>query len=283
MKYNKQIVLEGISSSRLMRGTWILTCLLIAGCSGAGQLSYTSPEEAYKKGLSSYEDGRYGRAAEYFQGVFEFGRTHEWAAEAQLYLARSHRQNRDFILSASEYTRFTELYRADPRVADAEFERAMTFYERSPQIELDQTNTRKGVEVFNLYIQRYSDHDSVAVAVQRVEELRRKLADKQFHAARLYERRGLYHAAALSYEVLFDKYPDTPLADDALLGAMRCYMEYSAQSVSSRQLERLETALRHYQRLLDLFPDSEHMPEARELGIQVEKDLAELKEAAISL
>lgn len=270
--------MQGMISNRLTGTAWFLTVLVIAGCSGAGQLSYTSAEEAYQKGVSSYRDGRYSRAVEYFGGVFEFGRTHEWAADAQLYLARSHRRNRDFILSASEYTRFTELYRADPRVADAEFERAMTFYERSPQIELDQTNTRKGVEVFNLYIQRYSDHDSVEVAMQRVEELRRKLADKQLHAAMLYERRGLYQAAALSYEVVFDKYPDTPLADDALLGAMRCYIEFSARSISSRQPERLEKALLHYQRLLDLFPNSELMQEAGELGMQAEKELAGLNE-----
>jgi len=251
----------------------VILILLIAGCSGSGRLSYDSPSEAYEKGLSYYENGRYTRASQYFQGVFDFGRTHEWAADAQLYLARSHYKNRDYILAASEYTRFSELYRADPRVPGAEFERAMTFYERSPQIELDQTNTRRGVEVFNLYIQRYSDHDSVGVAIQRVGELRRKLADKQFHAGILYERRGLYQAAALSYEVVFDKYPDTPLADDALLGAIRCYIEFSSQSIAARQPERLQKAITHYQRLLDLFPESELMNEARELGTRAEREL----------
>ncbi|MCY4159398.1 MAG: outer membrane protein assembly factor BamD [Bacteroidetes bacterium] len=259
-----------------MQRKTIILFLLIAGCSGSGRLNYDSPSEAYEKGMSYFEDGRYIRASQYFQGVFDFGRTHEWAAEAQLYLARSHYMNRDYILAASEYTRFSQLYRADARVPDAEFERAMTFYKRSPQIELDQTNTRRGVEVFNLYIQRYSDHDSIEVAVQRVGELRRKLADKQFHAGKLYERRGLYQAAALSYEVVFDKFPDTPLADDALLGATRCYIEYSAQSIAARQPERLQKAITHYQRLLDLFPDSELIDEARELGTQAERELDEL-------
>ena len=259
-----------------MKKFLIIPFLLLAGCSGSGRLSYDSPSDAYEKGLSYYEAGRYNRAAQYFQGVFDFGRTHEWAADAQLYLARSYRKNGDYILAASEYTRFSELYRADPRAADAEFERAMTFFERSPQIELDQTDTRRGVEVFNLYIQLYSDHDSVGVAIQRVGELRRKLADKQFHAAMLYERRGLYQAAALSYDVVFDKFPDTPLADDALLGAMRCYIEFSAQSIEARQPERLQQAITHYQRLLDLFPESEVMDEARELGDLAERRLDEL-------
>ena len=280
MIHERQTFSESCSSvsdiNCLMKRTLIILFFLVAGCSGSGRLSYQSPKEAYEKGLSHYQDGRYGRAAQYFQGVFDFGRTHEWAADAQLYLARSHSRNRDYILAASEYTRFSELYRADPRVPDAEFERAMTFYARSPQIELDQTNTRRGVEVFNLYIQRYSDHDSVAVAVERVGELRQKLADKQFHAAMLYERRGLYQAAALSYEVVFDKYPDTPLADDALVGAIRCYIGFSEQSITERQPERLQQAVTNYQRLVDLFPESDLMDEARELGNQAESNLNEL-------
>lgn len=259
-----------------MKKALFFSFLLLAGCSGSGRLSYDSPSEAYTKGLEHFERGRYSRAVQYFQGVFDFGRTHEWAADAQLYLARSHRGDRDYILAASEYTRFAELFRADSRVPDAEFERAMTFYERSPRIELDQTNTRRGVEVFNLYIQRHSTHDSVEVAIERVRELRRKLADKQFHAAMLYERRGLYQAAALSYEKVFDKFPDTPLADDALLGAMRSYIEFSAQSIQSRQTERLQRAMTQYQRLVDLFPGSDVTQEARELSIEVEQKLDEM-------
>ncbi len=259
-----------------MKKILFISILFVAGCTGSGRLSYDSPGDAFEKGIALYENGRYNRAAQYFQGVFDFGRTHEWAADAQLFLARSYRENRDYILAASEYTRFTELYRSDSRTADAEFERAMTFYERSPRIELDQTDTRRGVEAFNLYIQLYSVHDSVEIAMQRVGELRRKLADKQYHAAKLYERRGLYQAAALSYEVVFDKFPDTPLADKALLGAMRCYIEFSEQSIEARQPERLQIAITHFQRLLDLFPESELMDEARELGDLAERRLDEL-------
>ncbi|MCY4225090.1 MAG: outer membrane protein assembly factor BamD [Bacteroidetes bacterium] len=266
-----------------MKKSLFVLMILIAGCTGSGRLSHDSPREAYEKGMDYFERGRHSRAAQYFQGVFDYGRTHEWAADAQLYLARAYHQNRDFILAASEYSRFAELFRSDDRVADAEFQRAMTFYERSPKIELDQTTTHQGIEVFNLYIQRHSTHDSVDVAVQRVGELRRKLADKQFHSAILYERRGLYQAAALSYEAVFDKFPDTPLADDALLGAVRSYIEFSALSIEARQPERLQKAITNYQRLIDLFPDSELIEEATEFSDIARQELDELLEEDTTL
>lgn len=253
-----------------------ICCLVLAGCAGSGRVNYTSPQDAYDRGMAAFNEGKYMRAAQYFQGVFDFGRTHDWADDARLQLARSYRMNRDFILAASEYSSFSSMYRGDERVPVAEFERAMTFYERSPAIELDQTSTRRGIDVFNLYIQRFPEHDSVSVAMRRVGELREKLADKQFHAAGLYERRGLYEAAALTYELMFDKYPDTPLADDALLGAIRCYIEFSARSIQQRQAERLETAIGHYERLVQIFPESDLIEEASELRSEADRRLDRL-------
>ena len=141
----------------------------------------------------------------------------------------------------------------------------MTYYERSPGYQLDQTDTERGIEVFNLYMKRYPSHDSVLVASQRVQQLRQKLARKKYNAAQLYERRELYEASALSFEAVFDTYPDTPWADDALLGAMRSYIAFSNQSIATRQAERLQQAVDHYQRLLQIFPDSELLKEAEAL------------------
>jgi len=261
---------------RIFSLSTLLAATLIAGCAGGGRLRYDTPREAFDRGVELFNNGKYERAVQYFQGVFDFGRTHEWADDAQFYLARAYRANREYILAASEYQRFIEIYRADPRVPEAEFGRAMTFFERSPAFQFDQTDTERGIEVFNLYMKRYPNHDSVTVAEQRVQTLREKLARKQFNTAGLYERRELYEASALSYEVVFDKYPDTPWADDALVGAIRSYIGFSDQSVAARQPERLQQALQHYERLLQIFPDSPLLKDAEALYEQVNMRLQRL-------
>ena len=243
----------------------LLVAALVAGCAGGGRLRYDTPQEAFDKGMERYNAGKYERAAQYFQGAFDFGRTHEWADDAQLYLARAYRGNKEYILAASEYSRFVEIYRGDERVPLAEFERAMTYADRSPIYQLDQSDTQRGIDVFNLYMQRYPNHDSIVVAERQVRALREKLARKQFNTAQLYERRELYEAAAFYYEVVFDKYPDTPWADDALVGAIRVYIGFSDQSIVASQPARLQKAIDHYQRLLQIFPDSELLKDAEAL------------------
>ena len=257
--------------------------LFLAGCAGTGRLRYESAQEAFQKGMELYDSGKYERAAEYFQAVFDFGRTHEWAADAQLYLARSYYENGEYILAASEYNRFAQIYRTDPRRADAEFERALSYYELSPPYQLDQTDTERAVEQFRLFMQRFPDHSLVDEAQEKVIELREKMAHKQFETGGLYERRELYHAAAISYETTFDQYPDTPWADDALLAAIRAYIAYSDQSIQARQPERLRKAVENYQRLVQVFPESPLVDEAEDLYEQAAARLRALDEEVPAL
>jgi len=259
----------------------VYSCVLalvlgVLGCASQGRLNYVTPQEAYERGMAEYERGRYDRAAQYFQGVFDFGRAVAVAADAQLMLARSYRGNREYIRAASEYSRFSDLYRTDPRRAEADFERAMTYFEQSPQFELDQTPTERAIDEFNLYMQRYPRHDSVDAATNYVGVLREKLAYKRYFNAQQYERRGLFEAAGLTYELVFDQYPETPLADDALLGALRSYISFSDQSIVQRQAERLQRALDHYERLTQIFPDSELLGAAEELYQRAVTRLSEI-------
>lgn len=266
----------------LISSALLVAVLLLTGCTGSGRLSYESPQEAFDKGKSLFEEEKYTRAIEYLQGTFDYGRAHEWADDAQLYLARAYRANKQYILAANEYTRFVEIYRNDPRVPDAEYERALTYYERSPSYELDQTPTKEAIRYFQLFLNRYPGSERADDAEAKITELRDKLAHKQYDAAQLYERRGLYEAAAVSYERVFDQYPDTQWADDALVGAMRMYIAFAEQSIRQKQGERYEKAVENYERLVQIFPDSPVLKEAEALYENAAAQLEQLREDEVA-
>ncbi|MEM8600406.1 MAG: outer membrane protein assembly factor BamD [Bacteroidota bacterium] len=230
--------------------------VLWAGCSAAGRVSSDTPEEAYNKGLADFERGKCVRAIDHFRSVFDFGRTHEWADDAQLYLARAYQCNREFLLAGSEYTRFIEFYRNDDRQEEAELGRIESYYRLSPPFQLDQTETRRAIGFIRGYLRRFPDGEGVDQAVQRLEELTEKLARKQYEAGQLYMRRELFEAASLAYLAVLDKFPSSPYADDALLGALRSQTAYAQNSVPTRQAERYQEALDTYDRFVQLFPES---------------------------
>lgn len=258
----------------------LASVLFLAACGGTGRVRYDSPQEAFDRGMELYERGKYQRAAEYFQGVFDYGRTSEVAADAQLYLARSYFHNEEYILAANEYTRFIGTFRTDPRTEEAEFERAQSYFNLSPPYELDQSNTREAVQYFQLFLDRYPQSELTDEAEEHIRNLREKLAHKEFAAAEQYEGREMFEAAALTYENVFDTYPDTRWADDALLGAIRSYVAYSERSVRARQAERLQAAVENYNRLLQLFQDSPLLKEAEALYERAVSQLESLQSGA---
>lgn len=264
----------------VLRRHFVLPALLIAvsiaGCSGSGRLRYSGPADAYQKGLELYERGRYERAAEYLQAVFDFGRAHEWAADAQYHLAQAYYHDEQYILAASEFSRFSEIYRTDPRVPEAEYWRAMAYYRLSPKYQLDQSDTQRAIDQFVAFIERFPAHERADDAVDRIQELRQKQARKKVEAAELYERRDLFEAAALTYEQVFDEFSTTQWADDALLGAVRAWISFAEQSIESRQSERFQRAIDNYQRLIQLFPDSPLVKDAEPLYARAAERLGDL-------
>jgi len=256
----------------------LLAFVGLVGCSGGNKIDANSPKQAYENGMTAYEDGDYQDAVRYFQSVFNYGRGNEWAPDAQYQLALAQRKQSKHLVAANEFKRFTQLYRNNPKVPQAEFEQAKSYYLRSPRYHLDQTDTKKAIELFRLFIDRYPGHDQVAEAKTMINEMQAKLAHKQYDAARMYERRDMWRAATESYRSLFDQYPETPWADDALMGALRSYVRYADRSVQNKQAERYQKALDQYAQLQQLFPESSLLDTAADLKAEAERKLERVRE-----
>ena len=250
----------------------------LVACSGSQQITASGPKDAYENGMAEYQEGDYDRAIRYFRSVFNYGRGNQWAPEAQLQLAMAQRQKNKHLVAANEFKRFTQLYRNHTKVALAEFEQAKSYYLRSPSYQLDQTDTKKAIDLFQLFIDRRPNHERVPKAREMVDELQAKLAHKAIDAARLYERRDMWRAATESYRRVFDQYPETPWADDALFGALRSYLRYADRSVRDRQAERYERALDQYAQLRQLFPESPLLERAEPLQAEAQRKLERVRE-----
>ncbi|HYE95870.1 MAG TPA: outer membrane protein assembly factor BamD [Rubricoccaceae bacterium] len=261
-----------------------LLCLLVlvggAACGPSTPLTAAGPEEAYQRGMLAYEARRWDRAIEHFRAALDFGRTNEWADDAQFYLARAYYEDEQYLLSGTEYTRFIELYPNDPRVEEAAFERIRSYAALSPPYQLDQTDTETAIAYIRAFMTRYPTSTRTADLVAVLEELQEKLARKQYETGRLYERRELFEAAALSFEAVLEQFPTSPYADDALVGAIRAYIRFAEASIRERQAERYQRALDTYDRLVQLFPQSPLLPEAEALYARAHAGLRAVQPAA---
>lgn len=263
---------------------FIAIIITFTACKGANLVNPGDPiNVSYQKGLDRFEDGNYTDAAEIFEAVTRMGRGTNYAQDAQFYLAESYYNEGRFILSEAEYARFISFYPRDGRREQADFKKAMSLYKQSPRYRLDQRATRKAIEEFQLFNSRYPNSDLVLESAERIDELRAKLARKYFESAEFYSRTDQYSAAAIYYDLVIDRYPESKWAEISLLNKISTYVDYADNSVLTKQVERYNEAISAYETFIQLFPQSSNRKKAEELRDEAEKGIVSTRKALLEL
>ena len=243
----------------------LLLSVILYSCKGSKTVIRPGDtiQEAFIKSNRLFEMERYSSAASAFETVISIGRGTEFGREAQFKLAESYFNDRRYLLAESEYKRYRDLYPRAEKVDQADFKRALSYYKMSPRYKLDQTNSEKAIELFNLYISRYPQNSAkLQEADGYIRDLRNKMAHKNYAAAQLYFRLEQYEAAAIYYDVTINNYPDSKWAEQALSEQINTYVLFADRSIPSKQEERYRKAIECYEKYLQLFPRGEHREQA---------------------
>ena len=105
----------------------------------------------------------------------------------------------------------------------------------------------KALEQFRLIEQQYPESQFSGLAHDRIEVCREMLARNELLIGTYYQKRANYRAAESRMAELMEKYPDTPVAPDALynLGVTleKEGKKYSAAQAQARRIMRSGTAI----------------------------------------
>ena len=260
-----------------------IAILLVSACSSGTVIRPgDTVDVAFEKAMELYENERYGSASDAFETVLSIGRGTEYARNAQYYLAKSYFNNNQFRIAANEFQRYASTYPRSERGVEAQFMEAKSYYNLSPRFQLDQTDTHRAIERFQLFIERHSNHELRADAVEKLDELRTKLAKKKYHAGLFYMQIDYYEAAAIYFEETIDSYPETKWAEQALVDQIRAYVYYAENSIEERQEERFEKAVESYERYLQIFPRGENRERAERYHERAMNGISEVEGLASS-
>lgn len=231
---------------------------------------------AYDKSMTLFEKEKYSDAAYGFDLVTRMGRGTNYAEDAQFYLAESYYNDGQYILAASEYERFISYYPLNPQREEVEYKRALCYYEQSPRYRLDQGATVRAVELFQLFNTKYPNSEFVLESAERIDELRNKLARKNYEAAEFYLRTDRFLAATIYFDQTIDQYPESVWAERALVKQIETFITYADRSIPAKQFERYNKAVSNYEKFIQLFPQSNNRERAEELYLEATKKIAGL-------
>jgi len=173
--------------------------------------------------------------------------------DAQFYLGESHFKNEEYLIAVSEYQKVINDYPESIYVQECFYKIGLSFYELSQRPELDQEYTLKALRQFQIFIEAYPESDLRAEADQRLFELRSKMAKKQLLGGNVYRKMGIYDSALIYYNILLEKYYDTPSAERAMYWKAICLYK----------LKEYEQALTQFTVFVEKYPKSKFKSEAR--------------------
>jgi outer membrane protein assembly factor BamD len=231
----------------------LMAVVAAAGC-GARQapLVNLTPEQLFERGQAELNDRDWTDAiAAFDQFIIQYA-THPRVQEARFRLGEAYFGKKEYITAGNEFNRLATDYPAGPYADDARFKVCESYYRLSPKAQLDQQYTRSAFDHCQSLVAYFPSSEFAPRAQEMMNDLRQKMAEKEFQAGEFYFKRNAYDSAIIYYDVTVRDYADTPQAPRALGRLIEIYNELG--------YEEEEEATR--QRLIKDYPNS---PEARAL------------------
>jgi outer membrane protein assembly factor BamD len=258
-------VVTGMRCGRGVVALVALVCLLqgcvaydfLYGKSKRGE-SRQSDQELLRSAEGQLQRGRYEDARKDLQRLMNQYPDSELVTSARLGTAKALYLDKKYDEARTEYQRFLELHPQHERVDEAHYYLGMAYVRAADSSDRDQTDTKKGLEQFELLVRQMPDSQYVPDAQQRIVTARRKLAEKELYVGQFYFDRGNYAAAVGRFKRLLADYDAAGLEDQALY--------FLGESLW--RLEQKDEARAAFQRLVQEDSQSEWAPAAaHRLGI----------------
>ncbi len=200
-----------------------------------------TPELEFKRGKAYFDKKDYKRAIKSFESlIFNFPGS-KLVDDAQLYVAKSHLLLKHYDQADLEAQFLIENFPRSEYVEEAYIIRARALYATLPSYKRDQSRTEETIKLLERFIEAYPSSKFLGEAREILYHCRSRVARKALTNGLFYKKRGDLDAAIIYFQLVIDRYPETPSAREA---------RYNLARIMEKRL-RIDEARRHYTELAD--------------------------------
>ena len=179
--------------------------------------------ELYNAGLKLLRTKKFDEAIERFTELEIQYPYSDWSARGQMLIGFSHYSNREFDEAILSLSKFIELNPDHPLVPYAIFLKGYSYYERIPNIELDQEYSARALEEFLELTNRYPNSKYKKKSFEIIKILRNHLSSKELLIGKFYQSKGNYLAAIKRYKQILKKYKRSVHTPESLYRLIESY------------------------------------------------------------
>jgi outer membrane protein assembly factor BamD len=239
--------------------------------------------DQYKMATTMYDAGKYGKAITLFEKVTPSYRGKPQMERIQYMISDAYFQTKQYSLASYYFDRFTKNYPKSTKKEDAAFLSAKSYYLDSPVFSLDQKTTYEAINSMQVYIDTYPDSDKIGQANTIVKELQYKIEKKAFETAKQYYHIEDYIASIKAFDNLISDYLGTSFREESIFYKLKASYELGMNSVAYKKQERLNAAVKVYDKLKRNYPESEYLEDSDKMLEKINKELAIIKNIVANL
>lgn len=207
----------------------------------------TTPEANYEKGLDELKSKNFTEATRFFEYVKTKYPFSKYASLAELRLADvKFRQDR-YQEAADAYKQFVQLHPTHEDVDYAEYQAGLSYYKDAPgefalfppAAEKDQRQAEKAAQVLGDFVQTRTGSKYLPEAKKVLEEVRARLAQREWYVGEYYFKRERWAGAAGRYETMVEKYPGSRHEAEALWKLARAALKLDEKYRARKALQQL--------------------------------------------
>ena len=256
--------------SRMKKGFFIILAvgiILCTSCKSEFEKIRTSndAETIYNSAVKYYQEEDYSRSLELITIVLNSYRGKKEFEDLNYMLANANYQIGNYELASSYFKNFANGFLNSHRREESDFMSAYSLYRLSPTFRLDQGNTLKAIDAFQLFVNSYPNSPRVGECNKLMDGMRQKLEEKAYNEAYLYYNIRQYQAAIHSFENLVKDFPETKRVEDVRFYIIKSSYDFASNSVYEKQEERLQVTIDRCNEFLAKFKSGEKPKEVREI------------------
>src|SRR6266481_4674401 len=259
-----------------MRTMFILVALLVTAClAGCSSVSMPSlpwsastvkpdptAEALYDEGTRYFAEKRYARAIDVWTKIKTDYPFSPQLTDVELKIADAYYLNQQYPEAINAFKEFQSLHPTNENIAFVVYRLGQAYLDQFTSIERDQKNTEIAKTYFENVITNYPKSPYAIDAKEKLAKCVGYLAEHDFNVASFYLKQEKYPAARDRFEAIVRKYPGTPVAARSLFLLGESYR---------KEKNNVRAALA-YEALLQYYPESKLVPEAKAQLAQLEKE-----------
>ena len=231
----------------------------------------------FEKAIEYYNNDQCYKSLPLLEELMSYFRMTSKGEDVYYYYAKNHYCMGDYYLAGYYFKRFVKNFPQSVRVEECAFNSAVCLMMNSPDYYLDQSESYKAIDEFQLFMSKYPNSYLVDSCDKMVSDLRGRLERKSFEKGKLYFKMEKFRSATIALNTTILEFPDTEFKEEVLFLIFKSNFLFASNSVESKKVERFEESIKSYYTFVDSFKNSKFVNEAESFYLSTIDELEKLK------